>query len=569
MEKIIVGTRGSSLAQWQTNYIVAALKIIAPALDVEIKIISTTGDRDQTTPLTQLGGRGVFTTEIEAALLRGEIDLAVHSLKDLPTELTPELMIAAVTERADARDCIISRHSIGLMQLPQGARVGTSSRRRAAQVLALRPDVEIVPLRGNVDTRLRKAQTDEYDAIVLAVAGVMRLGRDSEITEILALEKFLPDPGQGALAVQIRAGDEKLRALVAQLDHAPTRAAVIAEREFLARLGGGCSAPVGAFAEMRAGKLFLRGLVATLDGRNVLRGERAGTMDAAAELGRVLAQELLGRGGAEILVKGGMTPPLHGKRIVITRTREQASELGEKIRAQGGTVLEWATIAFAPLEDFGALDEALARVDEFDWIVFTSANGVRAVAERLDCKSSRAPNARVDMQSTISRLKSKRVAAIGPGTARALEAMGVPVAFIPTRFLGAQLARELPIRKGERALLLRADLACDELANGLHARGVLVQDVDAYRTKMPDTPPLDLRDADAITFASASAANNFMAMLDDSAREQLAALDIFCIGPVTEQAARELGLHISAVAKEHTLDGLVEVMVNYYAGIRE
>ncbi len=292
--RIVVGTRGSTLAQWQTNYVIAALKRVAPDLEIVTQIIKTTGDKDQTRSLADLGGLGVFTKEIEHAMLSREIDLAVHSLKDLPTELASGLQIAAVPERADPRDCIVSRHGVGLNKLPHGACVGTSSARRTAQVLALRPDVRVIPLRGNVDTRLRKAQSEEYDAVVLAAAGLIRLGRVSEITEYLPLETFLPDPGQGALAVEIRADDADLTALVSRLDHAPTRVAVTAERAFLRALGGGCRMPVGAYAELRDGALHLHGLIASDDGTRAQHGELSGDAAEADALGAALAQRMEG-----------------------------------------------------------------------------------------------------------------------------------------------------------------------------------------------------------------------------------------------------------------------------------
>ncbi len=261
-------------------------------MQIETRIIKTTGDKDQTRSLADLGGLGVFTKEIENALLAHEIDLAVHSLKDLPTETANGLTIVAIPEREDPRDCIVSRHGVGLSQLPRGARIGTSSARRTAHLLALRPDAQIVPLRGNVDTRLRKAQTEEYDAVVLAAAGIIRLGRASEITEYLSLDSFLPDPGQGALAIEIRADDTELASLVSQLDHAPTRAAVTAERAFLRALGGGCRMPIGAYSEMRGTQLYLRGIVASDDGKEISRGEIGGDATRAEALGAELATKL-------------------------------------------------------------------------------------------------------------------------------------------------------------------------------------------------------------------------------------------------------------------------------------
>lgn len=572
---LLVGTRGSALARRQAEFVIAALKRLAPTVQIEMRIIQTTGDRDQTRPLAELGELGVFTKELEHALRSREIDLAVHSLKDLPTAMSDDLVIAAILQREDARDCLVSRHGLGLMELPRGARVGTSSARRAVQVLAQRPDVTIVPLRGNVDTRLHKAQSDTYDAIVLAAAGLIRLGRADEITEYLPFETMLPDPGQGALAVQIRADEEELEAWLAALDHPPTRAAVTAERAFLRALGGGCRMPVGAYAEWDANSLYVRGIVETPrqgiptpDSVPLRRGEIRGPATQAEVLGMELARQLLREDAAELwtgrywptnapcAVQEGRLgeASLRRKRILITRAREQAGELAALIRARGGEPIEFPTIAFAPLDDYRALDDALARLSEFDWVVFTSANGVRAVSRRLAV-----------LGSTLARFEAVRVAAIGPGTARALKAIGVHVAFVPSQFLGEQIARELPIKAGQRALLLRADLASQTLAQGLAGRGVHVTDVDAYRTVMPVPSPIDLDGVDAVTFTSSSTVRNFVAMLDNRARAALDRCEIFCIGPVTADTARELGLRVTAIAQEHTLEGLVETMAHFYS----
>ena len=245
--------------------------------------------------------------------------------------------------------------------------------------------------------------------------------------------------------------------------------------------------------------------------------------------------------------------PLRDRTILITRAREQASALAEKIRALGGEPIEFPTIDFAPLDDFREMDIALARVHKFDWVVFTSANGVRAVSERTRALG-------LEMQT----FASAKIAAIGPATARALEALGLRVDFIPTKFLGEQIATELPIERGQRALLLRADIASDVLARGLDARGVAVTNIDAYRTVMPQKRDLDFSQIDAVTFTSSSTVRNFIAMMNSDGRERLARAAIFCIGPVTADTARELGLRVDAVATDHTIDGLVSAIIEYY-----
>jgi hydroxymethylbilane synthase len=309
---ITLGTRPSPLARWQTDWVLSRLRAARPDLDLGTKRFTTSGDRILDKPLPEIGGKGLFTEELENALRSGEIDLAVHSLKDLPIDDSPGLTIGGICVREDARDVLISPVGWTLAALPAAARVGTSSLRRASQLLAARPDLTLLPLRGNVDTRIRKAMNGDYDAIVLAAAGVLRLGLSQHVSEYLSYDVMLPAPGQGALAVQCRADDAATLALLARLDHAPTRAAVTAERAFLSCLGGGCSAPIAAYAsfsptpdgvrlsgEGGGGWGQMTGLVASRDGRRVIRvtGEGADPKTLGAEL----AKQALGQGAGELL----------------------------------------------------------------------------------------------------------------------------------------------------------------------------------------------------------------------------------------------------------------------------
>jgi hydroxymethylbilane synthase len=295
--KLRIGSRGSQLALWQANHISALLR--ARGHEVEVEIIHTTGDKITDVALAMVGTKGMFTKEIEEALAAGRVDLAVHSLKDLPTELPPGFEIAAVTEREDPRDAFCSRFYSKIEELPQGARVGTSSLRRQAQLKAIRPDLEIHPLRGNVDTRLRKLERGEYDAIILASAGLKRLGRTEMVKQILSAEVMCPAAGQGALGVEIRKGDTATREQLSFLNDDAARAATTCERALLNRLGGGCQVPIGAFAETRNGTLHLEAIVADPDGSKVLRESRDG--DEPEQLGNTVGEILLGRGGEEIL----------------------------------------------------------------------------------------------------------------------------------------------------------------------------------------------------------------------------------------------------------------------------
>lgn len=303
---VVIGTRGSALALWQANHIGAELQRLHPGLSIVQRIIVTDGDRFQSGPVIELGGKGVWVKEIEQALLAGTIDLAVHSLKDVPSELAAGLVLAAIPPRADARDVLVSRTGHALAQLPPGSRVGTSSLRRVCQVRALRPDVTVELLRGNVDTRLRKVADGVVDAAILAAAGLDRLGLADRITERLSPEQMLPAIGQGALAIETRADDPRVRELCRALSDPDAESTVAAERALLAALGAGCRTPVGGFAQVEgAGGLVVRGLVGRPDATVMLYESVRGPRDQAGALGTALAEQLLARGAAAILAELG------------------------------------------------------------------------------------------------------------------------------------------------------------------------------------------------------------------------------------------------------------------------
>ncbi len=289
------------LARWQARHVAAALRTAHPGLIVQEKIIVTEGDRLPTGPLWNAGGKGVWVKEIEAALLACEIDLAVHSMKDVPGELAAGLVLGAVPERADVRDAVVSRAGVGLDGLPRSARVGTTSLRRACQLKALRPDLDVQTLRGNLDTRLRKVGNGMVDAAVLACAGLDRLGFSDQIAERLPIGRMLPAVGQGALAIECRAGDDRIRRLCAVLDDPPAAMATAAERAFLVRLGAGCRTPVAGYARMEGDALIMDGLVGRPDGSELLMDQARGPIHDPAGLGCRLADALLQRGAAAIL----------------------------------------------------------------------------------------------------------------------------------------------------------------------------------------------------------------------------------------------------------------------------
>ena len=303
---LIIGTRSSKLALWQTDFVAQKLMAAHTDLVVKTKLVTTKGDKILDAPLAKIGGKGLFTKELETAILSGEIDLAVHSFKDMPTEITQGLAVVAVTERTEPRDALVSNDFASLTDLPDGCVVGTSSLRRKAQLLSIRPDLTVRDLRGNVNTRLKKLDSGEFAAIILAAAGLSRLGFSSRIRELLPTSLILPAVGQGVIAVEGRANDEDLLALTACLMNENAFSATRAERGFLAKVGGGCQVPVGAYATVAEGDISLSAVIASPDGKNVYRGNIKGSVKDGAALGEELANKLLSDGGRAVLRELGL-----------------------------------------------------------------------------------------------------------------------------------------------------------------------------------------------------------------------------------------------------------------------
>jgi len=303
LNKIRIATRKSQLALWQAEFVAEGLRQLHPGLEVELVTMTSKGDRILDAPLAKVGGKGLFIKELEEAILRGEADIAVHSMKDVPveSEIPQGLHVSAICVREDPRDAFVSNDYDSFEALPQGARVGTSSLRRQCQLLARRPDLEIRFLRGNVNTRLSKLDAGEYDAIILAAAGLKRLEMANRITEVLGIDVCLPAVGQGAVGIECRVDDPEVNALIAPLNHPDTALRVRAERAMNARLKGGCQVPIAGYAELEHGVLLLRGLVGRPDGSEVVRGDIAGPPENAEELGSVLGEDLLARGAGAIL----------------------------------------------------------------------------------------------------------------------------------------------------------------------------------------------------------------------------------------------------------------------------
>ncbi|MFQ5511423.1 MAG: hydroxymethylbilane synthase [Candidatus Krumholzibacteriia bacterium] len=569
-QTVTIGTRTSKLALWQTNHVVELLKAAWPGIECRTRTYVTEGDTRRDVPLPDMGGRGVFTTLLESALLTGEIDVAVHSLKDLPTDENPQLTVGAVPGREDARDGLVARNGETLAALPDGAVVGTSSTRRRAQLLSIRPDLSVREIRGNVDTRLRKVMQGDYDATVLAAAGLRRLGVEDAVSDWLPLDLVLPAPGQAALAVQCRRDDARVLEILGAIDDDEARQHVTAERTFLRRLGGGCSLPVAAHAvsgdsAAADAVIYMRGVVVSTDGRRVIRVE--GRSEDAGELGDRLAEEALAQGAQDILDAFADDVPLRGKRIVVTRARRQARELSERLSRLGAVPILVPAIEIAPVADLRALDDAIRALDTFDWVVFTSANAVEVVWQRLEA-----------LGQADRGLGGARTAAVGPATAGALAERGVTVDLIPSEHVGEAVARALGDATGLRILLPRAEIAGGELPEALRANGAAVVDLPVYRTLAADIAAeqiAELKTADVITFTSGSTVRSFVREMEKhierSAAGDRAAVAaimeracIACIGPRTRETADGLGLTVHVTPGEYTSEGLVEALVEYF-----
>ena len=563
---ITIGTRTSELARWQTDHVIEQLQRAWPELKCETRTFVTAGDKEIDKPLPEIGGKGLFTAELEEALRNGEIDLAVHSLKDLPVQNAPGLTVGAVIGRADVADGLVAAEGQSLTSLSPGAIVGTSSLRRQAQLLAVRPDLRVESIRGNVGTRVRKVHGGEYDAAVLAAAGLQRLGLEGSVADWLTLDVMLPAPGQGALAVQCRASDEATLAIVAAIDDRDVRRATTAERHFLQALGGGCSAPIAAYARPGDGEtLTIEGMVADPDGSRIIRVSGSGSDPQL--LAETLAAEAIDRGARAILEElaqptdsPAAVPPLHGRKIIVTRPRAQARTLADRLAALGATPILFPTIRIAPVADTSRLDEAILSLARYDWVVFTSVNGVSVFWERMAA-----------LDKGIELFDGTHLAAIGPATGDALTEKGVNPDFIPEEFVAERIAEGLGDVGGRTILLPRAEQARATLADMLRAAGAEVDEIATYRT-LPAVPEikgmLPLQGADAITFTSSSTVRNFATLAGgpDEARRIAAGLCVACIGPITAGTAREMGMHTDVVAETYTVDGLVQALVEFYQG---
>jgi hydroxymethylbilane synthase len=543
------GTRGSALARAQTDLVIDRLKNLHAEIQCEVVVIQTEGDRDKESPLTVIGGRGVFTNALQDALRRGEIDVAVHSAKDLPTEEAPDLKIAAFLERADPRDVFISKHGLPLADLGPNPVIGTSSRRRQVQVRKLRPDAQLVDLRGNIDTRLRKAFETDLDGIVVAAAGIERMGWSDRITDYLPLDIAVPSPGQGALAVEIRTNDSGLASLLVDLNDEDVSTAVKTERAFLRAMGGGCTSPVGAFATNSREFVLLRAMVGNEDGSRVLWLEELIPVSEARSCAESRSREML----AQLQNPSS----LEDKRLLVTRS-DPNDRLVRDLRARGAATIVVAVTRIEPV-DPKMIEAELGKLGDkiLDWVAFTSQNAVDAF---LNCEQA----VKLTAQSSI--------AAVGGVTSQKLRDRGIEVAIQPTSFSAEALVDELAQRgvAGKRVLFPHGNLARNTLPDGLRAKGAKVETVEVYRTIDADAiDPVYLRaisalPIDAAIFCSPSAVNSLTKLLGIKA-DVLKQMTIACIGPTTAEAARSAGLDVEVMPDEATIEALINELDKHFA----
>ena len=512
--------------------------------------ITTHADRHPSMRLSEAPREGVFVKELEQAILEGRAELAVHSAKDLPTLPAPPLMIAAYLPRADARDALIARQPALLSSLPAGSRVGTGSPRRVAQLAAVRPDVQVVDIRGNVDTRLRRLQEGAVDALILAAAGLERLGRLGEAHQLLPFDVMLPAPGQGALALQALEGSEAAR-LAAQVDDRATSRAVHAERLLLRRLGGGCLSAIGAYAHVEGNQLVLQAVVLAEAGRRVFRAQAAGAEDA--QVVEAVSNQLVAQGAGALLRAASSATPLSGLRVMVTRADTQSGALARALEAEGATAVVCPVIVIEPIE---VASERL-RLDRYDWLVLTSANGVDRLFQLGSLPERDFP-------------RHIKVAAIGPQTAARLSEHGIRTAVIPERYVAEELAETLAkaIEPGARVLLARAAGAREALPQQLRAHGARVDVVETYRAVAPaglrQRLAEQLPDVDMVTFTSSSTVRHFVEALDSVLP---GTIQVACIGPITAQTASDLGLQVDIIAQEYTTRGLVDAIVRHRSSV--
>ena len=538
MTVLKIGTRRSALALWQANDIAQRLRSEHPDLECELVEISTKGDRITDVPLWSVDGKAFFTREIDDALLAGTVDLAVHSLKDLPTTLPDGILLAAVTEREDARDAWLSRDGSGLLHISPGSRVATSSRRRQAWILRARPDLKLTELRGNVPTRVEKLHRGECDAVVLAMAGLIRLQLSDRITEPLSTDLFPPAPGQGAVAVCVRESDQRATDLVRAINHQPTAITTETERLVLEAMGGGCHTPLGVTAKLTHNSLSIDALLASPGLDAYVEASARGGCDNANKLVAEVVSTLKAK--SHRFRDSYSAPDQHRDRpvVIVTRAEDANGRLSAALRDADCRVLNWPVIETADYETTPGVSITLDRLDDFDWLVITSPRAATALVRAVTPGRS-----------------LPRLALVGQESERRLKAAGLTLR-VDARAPSARKLAEVLVdaARGEgSALFLAGNLAPDTVPEALRSAGIDCVRLNCYVTRLTTLDPVRCRGQlngelpDAVSFASPSAVLGFNQALPVDFRDEiLRGSQLFAMGESTADAIRMLGCDVIA-----------------------
>ncbi|MCP4500606.1 MAG: hydroxymethylbilane synthase [Deltaproteobacteria bacterium] len=562
-----IGTRKSPLAMWQAEYVRDQLLEAHPELDVELCPIVTKGDKILDVALSKVGGKGLFVKEIEQALLDGEVDLCVHSTKDVPADLPEGLSLVAFPPRADPRDALVMGGKGGLAALRKGARVGTSSLRRQAQILSLRPDVEIVSIRGNIQTRMKKTAELNLDCVVLAAAGLDRMAAEKEIGHRFSVDEMLPAATQGILSIEARDADVEVLKLLECLNDDDTRILALAERAFLRTLGGGCQVPIGAHCTLDGDVLLLRGMVAHPDGNIVVRGVKVGSKDDPEGLGCALGEEVLARGGRRVLVDIGLGADTAGgdgalkdATVIVARDNAPDDSLSQALLAQGARVLPLHLMHLDVPDDGAPLERAVRDLSMVAVLVFTSTASVERFFGRMKAAGT-------DLRSLPA---SALIAAVGVATRKALEehhAAPDVVGEAGGEDLAVALKATLRL-DGRHVLFPRAQGGRDELVQALELQGASVDVVDTHRSvPHPDVKAqvvkafedLAARDGDtrALLITSPKRVQTLAAVLEAGVPS---GVRVLALGATTKAAAEDAGLGNIELCEAPTASAVVAAL---------
>jgi hydroxymethylbilane synthase len=567
MEQTIrIGTRGSQLALYQANVVKEELERKFPEYKFQIVVVKTKGDKILDVPLSKIGDKGLFTKELEIAMFDNEIDMAVHSLKDLPTRFPEGVVLGAVLKRGEVRDALISSTKRRLAELTTDDVIATSSLRRKAQLLRINKDFKIVEIRGNVNTRIRKMEEGYCTVMVMAGAGLMRLGMDQYISEMIDPDLVIPACSQGAIAIEIREDDQRIARVVSAVNDRETLIATDAERAFLRTLEGGCQIPVGSYSRIIDGKFELKGFISSISGEEYLCDSVSGPVENAVELSVSLAQGLLNTGGREILknirledpFEKSAELPLRDRIFISTRAPEAGDTLPDLVAAQGGTLLSLPMIEIKATTLLREESDKIKQLGGYDWLFFTSRNGVVNFFGQL-----------ISLTGSTELPSSLKVAVVGAKTASELEYYGYSPAFTSSSHGSAEMAAEFLAlhQPSNRRILVSLGNLADDTLTGFLAKENLVDRINVYETCRPEqVNPAVLKQMaegryDMVLFTSPSTFNHFCSLVDT---DLLRNLKIASIGATTSRTIHEAGFEPLLTAKMSSAEGLTEAIVKYY-----